>query len=266
MDNRRTAHMQSVTETPEVAAARAAHQRAWEAAARAAKRNPDPMSDIYNANSNRLDEEQSERDQTMEILASVVSNVDSAAAAQDGAESRQNNQYERLRNEVEDGGDDQSSSEPRGFFYNIDYPVNVLVDNALRTGAAAAASIKHDDVKLAADVAQFKLVPIRVLDSKKFKRSGGWRRQQRKATIVDSKVVATGDTPIEVIQIVPEVTALSLQKKRANVVDEDAAAPTAIYQIKSLAEQEVELKRLAGDVDRVDAVHDAQVHPSQLLA
>lgn len=259
--------MQPVTETPEVAAARAAHQRAWEAAARAAKRNPDPMSDIYNANSNRLDEEQSERDQTMEILASVVSNVDSAAAvaAQDGAESRQNNQYERLRNEVE-GGDDQSSSEPRGFFYNIDYPVNVLVDNALRTGAAAATSTKHDDVKLAADVAQFKLVPIRVLDSKKFKRSGGWRRQQRKAPIVDSKVVVTGDTPIEVIQIVPEVAASSLQKKRANVVDEDAAAPTAIYQIKSLAEQEVELKRLAGDVDRVDAVHDAQVHPSQLLA
>lgn len=261
MDNRRAAHIQPVTETPEVAAARAAHQRAWDAAARAAQRNPDPMSDIYNANSNRLDEEQSERDQAMEILASVSNQnqrirdeADGDSVQVNGAESRQNNQYERLRNE-----EDDVASEPRGFFYNIDYPVNVLVDNALRT-AASTKQAQQIDRNLEADVAQFKLVPIRVLDSKKFKRSGGGR--QRKA--VELKVA--DDTPIEVIQIAPssEVVKKVDLKSVSKVGENDGVAP-AIYKIKSLAEQEMELRRLAGDVDRVDAVHDAQVHPSQLL-
>lgn len=303
MDNRRVAQTHTITETPEVQAARLAHQRAWDAAAAAAKQNPDPMSDIYNANANKLDEEQSERDQAEEILAGVTiqnqsrlpsrvyqnERLKSDAAIQgdsvivQAAESRRINQYERQRRQdsadKEVTADDETTSEPRGFFYNIDYPVNVLVEKD------ASASKNLIDPKLEAKVAEYKIVPIRVLDARKFKRSQqGVRR--RKAIKVEEKpvtiIAAAEDTPIETVQIAKvaenKLSALPMEIPVAVQVDrkiakiatgliaasEDSVA-SEIFKIKSIAEQESELKRLAEDA-LIDAVHDTQIHPKLRIA
>lgn len=283
MDNRKVAQIQTITETPEVQAARLAHQRAWDAAAAAAKHTPDPMSDIYNANANRLDEEQSERDQAQEILASVMEQNQSrlpsrvhqserikavAAIHEDSVivqadESRRINQYERQRRQdsAEKEVDDETTSEPRGFFYNIDYPVNVLVERN----------------KLDAKDTKYKLVPIRVLDTKKIKRSQqGFRRRK------DIKT-ESADTPIETVQIknvaenlmsavAKEIpVAVQVDRKIAKIATGPIAATddsvtSEIFKIKSIAEQESELKRLADDALLIDSVHDTQVHPKQKIA
>lgn len=305
MDNRKVAQTHSITETPEVQAARLAHQRAWDAAAAAAKENPDPMSDIYNANANKLDEEQSERDQAAEILSSVTRENQSRLPSRvfqnerlksdvaingdsvivQAAESRRINQYERQRRqdsaEREATADDETISEPRGFFYNIDYPVNVLVEKDV-----SSASRKLVDPKLEAKVVQYKIVPIRVLDAKKFKRSQqGVRR--RKAIKAEEKAViqvpAAEDTPIETVQITKatenKISALPMEIPVAVQVDRkiakiatgpiaasDDSVTSEIFKIKSIAEQESELKRLADDADLIDAVHDTQIHPKQSSA
>lgn len=146
--------LEQVTDTPEVQAARLAHQRAWDAAAKAAQENPDPMSDIYNENANRLDEEQSEYDQAQQIIASqqVLNRYPSPNAFSgtgnsksdieldkdtilvQTAESRNTNQYQRGRSDdsaaaASENDDEEVTGPPRGFFYKFDYPVQVVVDN-----------------------------------------------------------------------------------------------------------------------------------------
>lgn len=328
MDNRKIAQVEPMTETPEVQAARAAHQRAWDAAAKAAKENPDPMSDIYNANANKLDEEQSEIDQAMEIISGVSNQkqgltrypsleynnnqiksdnlVDRDTVIVAAAESHKISQYERIRRENEDGtveDEEQPQGEPRGFFYNIDYPVELLVESA--ESSAARNNLKQAknfvpkkvttrlsvDPQLDAESAQFKIVPIRILDAKKYKRSdrGGRRRKASAQSINEEKMVVTRsatedvanknakeDTPIEQVKIdkptesnskkqipvavkVENMTTLSLEDE-----PKDASGTSEIIKIKSIAEQEQELKSLATNADLIDAVHDAQIHPKQI--
>lgn len=326
MDNRKMAQVEAITETPEVQAARLAHQRAWEAAAKAAKENPDPMSDIYNANANKLDEEQSEIDQAMEIISGVTNqrqplarypsvefNNNQIKSSDDSvivsaAESRRISQYERIRRENEEEKvDEEPQGEPRGFFYNIDYPVQLLVGNV--ESGATHKNLKNaknlptqkvnaiaTDPQFVAESAQFKIVPIRILDAKKYKRSGERRRKataamqksaEEKSKIVvrsakNEKVTAetqvipsTQDTPIEQIHIA-KVTEATLKQvpvhvraetndklKEVKLDDLKESEPSEIIKIKSIAEQELELKRLATNADLIDAVHDAQIHPKQ---
>lgn len=304
MDNRKVAQTHTITETPEVQAARIAHQRAWDAAAAAAKQNPDPMSDIYNANANKLDEEQSERDQAAEILSGVTGQNQSRLPSRvyqndrlksdvvvqgdsvfvEAAESRRINQYERQRRqdsaEKDATADDETTSEPRGFFYNIDYPVNVLLEKNV-----PSASMKLVDPKLQAKVVQYKIVPIRVLDSK-FKRSQQGARR-RKAIKIEAKpittVSSTENTPIESVEItkvaenhlsaLPKEIPVAVQVDRniakiatAPIAASDDSVTSEIFKIKSIAEQESELRRLADDADLIDAVHDTQIHPKQITA
>lgn len=332
--------LESVTDTPEVQAAKLAHQRAWDAAAKAAQENPDPMSDIYNSNANRLDEERSEREQAQQIIASqqvlnrypspnAFSGTGSSKSSDieldkdtvlvQSAESRQSNQYQRARNDDSSASasenDEQqvegaSGRPPRGFFYTFDYPVQVVVDNPetrsapipppvtpepiiriapipeskprtpivvpvdpfQRIAAIAAPEIRPRisvttaAPEILAEPDQFKMVPLRILDSQKFKRSdkNSRRRQvamqnrfQRMnrvgARSADSKTTLASpidSTPIHTITILKQEPV-------------DAQRPIAA-QTGPQSNRILELRRLAGDsAETVDAVHDAQIHPKQ---
>uniref|UniRef100_A0A1L8E3S5 Putative cuticle protein 6 n=1 Tax=Nyssomyia neivai TaxID=330878 RepID=A0A1L8E3S5_9DIPT len=144
-DNRPKVVLEPVTDTPEVQAARLAHEKAWAEAARAAKANPDPNSDLYNLNANRLYEDQARAEQAQQLL-SVANQAqsltrypnlpytitpDKAASSQDSIvvevpqETRTQYQVQKadLRNAEEE---EEVTGEPRGFFYSFDYPVYLI--------------------------------------------------------------------------------------------------------------------------------------------
>ena len=238
MDNRPVSLAEPVTETPEVRAAREAHQKAWEEAARLASLNPDPMSDVYNADANKLDEEQSEMAQALEIISGVANqeqaltrypnlpytnhikpNSESASVPDSiviEAESRSNKRYAKFRSE-ENNEEEEAVSEPRGFFYNFDYPVPLIVANEAAENSeteSRTAEVKSEiktrrghkkadqmyiDPKLEAEVAQYRLVPIQFLDSKKSRRSGG--RRKRKSMDVSDKL-ETENSPVEQVEVI----------------------------------------------------------------
>lgn len=332
-DNRRQSPVDTVTETPEVLAARLAHQRAWDAAAKAAQQSPDPMSDVYNANANRLDEEQSEYEQAQQIIAQQqipnqyqnVKNIarnddiaepdDDSVLVQAGAESRRNAQYQRVRIEDSHGAatetefreqPDEVTGPPHGFFYSVDYPVQVVVEHpeSIARRLAVAPQVQllqqqlqpqllsqqsllrrptivaplpaqsqqpnrnaHDD-----DSTEYKILPIRILDTKKFKRSDqSTRRRQAAANRnrfqrhnVPAPAASTAVPAIKQV-VTPTATTKAAAAAPAPAPALPAASSSEIILIKSLAEQqhEQELRRLVSNADAVDGVHDAQIHPKQ---
>lgn len=311
-------------------AARLAHQRAWDAAAKAAQQSPDPMSDIYNANANRLDEEQSEYEQAQQILAqqqipnqyqgvktviapSDIDNVDpDSILVQTGAESRRSSQFKRVRDsnvaatETDFDGFNADNAErtgtPHGFFYSVDYPVQVVVEHpdviARRLAPQSEASYLRRPTIVAPQqplqqqlqqqqpqqpiVAEatnddFQIVPIRILDTKKYKRNNDQQTSsRRRQATVRNRFQRQNPAPTVQTPLAPVVS-----KRRVNTTPTVAAtmttpfaavsaAPSApssseIIQIKSLTEQqrEQELRRLVSNADAVDGVHDAQIHPKQ---
>lgn len=380
-DNRQAPALQSVTETPEVQAARLAHERAWAAAAQASQQSPDPMSDVYNANANRLDEERSEYEQAQQILAqqqvpnqylSGLKTIPTANrigvpldAADDtdsvlvqsagiGAESRRQQQYQRVRLTPEADDSQTSASEdnevtgpPHGFFYNIDYPVQVVVEHpeiiARRVALGAAAQperqpqllerqaqleqqaqlqrqaqlerqsqlerqpqlVKQPSPQLlslrrpsivaptqplqllsgqptsiingddgAVTNEEFKIVPIRILDTKKFKRSDQNLRRRQAAAIrnrFQRQNVAPAPIRITKRSSAAAQTARPIAADQRNGLTTNT--PSKIIQIETThVEQQQpqqqhslpELQRLASiNADAVDGIHDAQVHPKQ---
>lgn len=320
MDNRKAHKLEPVTETPEVRAARAAHERAWQLAAKAAGDNPDPMSDIYNANANKLDEEQSEYDQAMEIISGVANqqqallrypnlpydkhimpNRAEPAVPESvivEAESRLNNQYERIRREEESEVVEQPS-EPRGFFYNFDYPVQLIVENQepsanieskstakvspkTKRGNKKAESQQDKLSNLDAEVVQYKLIPIEILDSKKSKRSGHRRRKSTQhlaeaesaiVPIVDSPLIKITKTeesqPLEIpVEIkIEEISTVNSEEKQFKPTTEQKIVKiktSPFDDTENVENTEAELKRLATNAELIDAVHDAQIHPKQV--
>lgn len=322
-------------------AAREAHQRAWDAAAKAAQENPDPMSDIYNSNANRLDEERSEREQAQQIIASQQapnrypsSNAFSGTGSSkstdieldkdtiliQSAESRRTNQYQRARNDdsafaatENDEKELDGNGPPRGFFYKFDYPVQVVVDNPesrsvpvvqtpsptttepvirisplpeikprvpavapvdpfSRIAAIAAPEIRPRNTlsssapEILAEPDQFKMVPIRILDSQKFKRSDKNSRRRQAAmqnrfqrmNRVGARSSNIDSVPSNQTHVAP-VHAITILKQ--DQIDEHKK-----IDVKSgpPPQRILELRRLAGDsADTIDAVHDVQIHPKQ---
>lgn len=151
-DNRPVVLPEPATDTPEVKAARAEHERAWIEAARLAGVDPDPMSDFYNRNANRFDDDQSENEQKDELLGAVSnqhqsltrypslpysnhisasSNVADAYARDESvivdAQETQNNERRVLARSDNQAEEEEVTSEPRGFFYSFEYPVSLIV-------------------------------------------------------------------------------------------------------------------------------------------
>lgn len=311
-------------------AARLAHQRAWDAAAKAAQQSPDPMSDVYNANANRLDEEQSEYEQAQQIIAqqqipnqyqnlkTVVRNDDIIADSdgdsvlvQAGAESRRNSQYQRVRIEDSQGAAtetefreqrDEVTGPPHGFFYSVDYPVQVVVEHPesiarrlivtpqqqllqqqllLQPELQSQQSLLRRPTIVAPqpirtvseeDSSEFKILPIRILDTKKFKRSEQSPRRRQAAAHRNrfqrhnpQVPAAATAVPAQKPIVVPAVATKTAVTSPAVAVAAPAAPASEIILIKSLAEQqhEQELRRLVSNADAVDGVHDAQIHPKQ---
>lgn len=141
-DNRPKTTLNPVTETPEVRQARQAHERAWRAAAQAAKINPDPQSDYYNRHANKYDEEQAQIDQALEIISGVSNqkqgqtrypSLDYAVIPDPNSKpgddtviveaSDEMNQQLKFDN-PNDG--EEENHDRRGFFYSYDYPVQLL--------------------------------------------------------------------------------------------------------------------------------------------
>ncbi|XP_059613477.1 uncharacterized protein LOC132259743 [Phlebotomus argentipes] len=146
-DNRPKVVLEPVTDTPEVQAARLAHEKAWAEAARAAKVNPDPNSDLYNAHANRLYDDQAKQEQTQQLLSvanqaqsltrypnlpyTITPDKSAASSQQDSvvvevpqqarAQYQQKSNYRQQQEEEE-----EVTGEPRGFFYNFDYPVQLI--------------------------------------------------------------------------------------------------------------------------------------------
>lgn len=334
--------LEPVTDTPEVQAARLAHQRAWDAAAKAAQENPDPMSDIYNSNANRLDEERSEKEQAQQIIASQQApnrypspnsfrgtgsskatdiELDKDTILIQSAESRRSNQYQQGRfddSAVEATENDEKEVEgtgpPRGFFYKFDYPVQVIVDNPesrsapvsqtpivattepiirisplpevkprnpavapvdpfSRIAAIAAPEIRPrisvpspSSPEILAEPEQFKMVPLRILDSQKFKRSDKNSRRRlaamqnrfQRMNRIGARSAETNPIPANPT---PSNSVHAITILKQDQADEHKQITS---QSGPQSHQIVELRRLAGDkADIVDAVHDAQIHPKQ---
>uniref|UniRef100_A0A6B2EB45 Putative cuticle protein 6 n=1 Tax=Phlebotomus kandelakii TaxID=1109342 RepID=A0A6B2EB45_9DIPT len=147
MDNRPKVVLEPVTDTPEVQAARLAHEQAWAEAARAAKANPDPNSDLYNLNANRLYEDQAKQEQTQQLLTvanqaqsltrypnlpyTITPDKSASSSQQDSVvvevpqETRTQYQVQQKSNYRQDE-EEEVTGEPRGFFYNFDYPVQLI--------------------------------------------------------------------------------------------------------------------------------------------
>lgn len=295
------------------------------------------MSDVYNANANRLDDERSEYELAQQIRAQqqIANRIptngnavkttmvrtddvpdadsidDDSVFVQAAAESRRNAQYlrgsrieEQIAAATEDDVRQQSDQQqsitgpPHGFFYSIDYPVQVVIEHPDIVAArqrqqaesidGAATLIRRPTIvqpdaqqlQLAAqqqssrniNAEDLKLLPIRILDTKKTKRSDQSSRrrqaairnrfQRQFAVPMASAVGHNSKIPVHVMERSNNHNTLALPQADTPV----AATPSEIVQIKSLDEQqrEQELRRLAGDnADSVDAVHDAQVHPKQ---
>jgi len=143
-DNRPKVVLEPVQETEEVMAARRAHELAWKEAALAAKVSPDPKSDFYNANANRLFEEQSKKEQAEQLLAKEATYQDT---------------YKPRQVDIE-----EPTGEPRGFFYSFDYPVHLIrEDPARRRSLENSNKFKRDDAKVseaAPSVPQEKISPL----------------------------------------------------------------------------------------------------------
>lgn len=304
-------------------AARLAHQRAWDAAAKAAQQSPDPMSDVYNANANRLDEEQSEYEQAQQILAQqqipnqyqniktvgrnddIVDSDGDSVLVQAGAESRRNAQYQRVRIEDSQGAAtetefreqrDEVTGPPHGFFYSVDYPVQVVVEHPesiarrliagpqpqllqqqLQPELQSQQSLLRRPTIVAPqpirnvneeDSSEFKILPIRILDTKKFKRSEQSPRRRQAAANRNRyqrhNLPVPAEEPVHKSIVTPPSATKSAVASPVAVAA-PAASSSEIILIKSLAEQqhEQELRRLVSNADAVDGVHDAQIHPKQ---
>lgn len=276
--------------------------KAWAAAAKAAREKPDPMSDIYNANSNKLDEEQSEADQAMEIISGVANQQQSLSRYpnlpytnhikpdEEGAfshdsvvvetvgEARDNKKIAQIR--LQDEVDEVEPSNPRGFFYNFDYPVELILANSdeqrqqrsISTNEKSIRSSPNDESELSSplevEVAEYKIV----------KRSENIEDAVEVKGELDKKAIAEAVNTPELVGASNEEQNKLMKKeseKDREVTDtsiksqsksEEAEIPV-IVKVESeeppsevFLKSELELRRLATNEDVIDAVHDTQVH------
>lgn len=283
------------TTNPLVLCKRIFIMKAWAAAAAAARQVPDPMSDVYNANSNKLDEEQSEADQAMEIISGVANQQQQSLSRypnlpytnqiqedEEGAfshdsvvvestgEARDNKQLGKIRIESED--EEVEPSNPRGFFYNFDYPVQLILENtddrqqrSTLADQKSEKTSKNDKIELnptlEAEVAEYKIV----------KRSENSKDAEHIDVVSEKNIEKDDKAPENVKQTQDEK---SISKEIPKQSSENTQPKTVEAQIPVfvkveseedqpsdlLLKSEMELRRLATNEGVIDAIHDAQVH------
>lgn len=240
------------------------------------------MSDVYNANSNKLDEEQSEADQAMEIINQqkslprypnlpytnqIKDDEEEAEGAfshdsvviETSPEARDIKKLAKLRIENDE---EEEPTNPRGFFYNFDYPVQLILENtddrqqrSIVAEQKSKKSSKNDESELnsslEAEVADYKIV----------KRSENSKDTTNIKHELDEQIVPSDKnieqfSRVKIIQVEEEP-----QTKRV-----DAQIPVIVkvesenQPSDSLLKSEAELRRLATDEEVIDAIHDAQIH------
>lgn len=242
------------------------------------------MSDIYNANSNKLDEEQSEADQAMEIIAGVANqqksrypNLPYTNNIQDDEEgafshdsvviestggARDSKKLGKVRTENED--EEEEPSNPRGFFYSFDYPVQLILENSddrqqrsILADQKSRKSSKDEESELnsslEAEVAEYKIV----------KRSENSKDATHieKAKIVE-KQENVKETPTENknIEENPKRSSVATSKALEDQIPVFVKVETEESPSESVLKSEKELRRLATNEEVIDAVHDAQIH------
>lgn len=259
------------------------------------------MSDVYNANSNKLDEEQSEADQAMEIISGVANQQQGlsrypnivatnqlqedeegafshdSVVIESSGESRDSKKLGKIRIENEDV--EEEPSNPRGFYYSFDYPVQLILKNSddrqQRSVIAEEKSpqkSKNDgselNSSLEAEVADYKIV-------KRSENSKGDAHILQKDIEKDDKV-----TLVKRTRVIPGTEEKDAEVK--NNPEETPKESTGTTQLKSktveaqipvyvkvesddepsdlLLKTEMELRRLASNEEAIDGVHDAQIH------
>lgn len=299
MDNRQRQFLEPVTETPEVQSARMAHERAWQAAAKASREHPDAMSDIYNRNANKFDEEQARRDHSQEIISGVANQGQSltrypslpydnhikpeeTAASEDSIVIEANvagrsNQNSNIKSEKYDQ-DEEYESEPRGFFYNFDYPVNLIIENyskslkeSDRGGKSLDGSSKNillknkdseendEEVKSVSRIADFDGIANieKSTETVEDKVEKNENEQEMKKIGVATKESETQNMKIE---IKPETKANDITFSEVKTISEDEEV---IIPVEVKIESDNNTYKKSEQI--IDAVHDAQIHPKQLL-
>lgn len=255
------------------------------------------MSDVYNANSNKLDEEQSEADQAMEIISGVANQqsrypnlqytnqIDEDAEGafshdsvviESTGEARESKKLGKIRVENEDV--EEEPSNPRGFFYSFKYPVQLLLENSedrqqrsILGDQTSDKSSKKDNSELnsplAAEVAEYKIV----------KRSENSKDDGVSKTDVEKDEKAT---KVEKSSVVPENVEPTQEEKKIPKENPKQSSDTTIPKSKTVEAQipvfvkvesedepsdlllksEMELRRLATNEEVIDGIHDAQIH------
>lgn len=266
------------------------------------------MSDVYNANSNKLDEEQSEADQAMEIISGVANQQQSLSRYpnlpytnqiqededEEGAfshdsvvvesgESRNGKQLGKIRIENED--DEEVPSNPRGFFYNFDYPVQLILENTddrqQRSIPAEQKTPKKSEndkselkSSLEAEVAEYKIVKrsenskdVGHIDGVSGKDIGKSDKAPA-APIAEKSVEITMDVDkTEDDKKAPKINPINSKESTRPKSNAAEAQIPVFVKVESedepsdlLLKSEMELRRLATNEDVIDAVHDVQIH------
>lgn len=253
------------------------------------------MSDIYNANSNKLDEEQSEADQAMEIKQGLSRYPNLAYTNQiqeedeEGAfshdsvvvesvgESRDNKKLSKIRAANED--DEEEPSDPRGFYYSFEYPVQLILGNnedrqqrsvlpEKDTSRSTNTDISSLNSPLEAEVADYKIVK-RSENSKDADHVPEKVNEKAAAAAVVGKNSDSRDNiekPDDATEIEKEIPKASSSSSHSNTKTVEAQIPVYVkvesedQSSGSPLRSEMELKRLASNADVIDAVHDVQIH------
>lgn len=266
------------------------------------------MSDVYNANSNKLDEEQSEADQAMEIISGVANQQQSQSRYpnlpytnqiqedEEGAFSHDsvvidstgeagNQKLGKIRIENED--EEEEPSNPRGFFYNFDYPVQLILENSddrqqrsILADQKSQKNSKNDKVELnsslEAEVAEYKIVKrsenskddkhidddVSEKDIEKDIEKDDQATIVEKTSLIPSNVKQTQDEK----KIPKENPKQSIETTNPKSKTVEAQIPVFV-KVESedppsdlLVKSEMELRRLATDERVIDGIHDAQIH------
>lgn len=255
------------------------------------------MSDVYNANSNKLDEEQSEADQAMEIISGVANQQQSlsrypnlpytnhikdddeegafshdSVVVESNGEARDTKKLDKLRIESED--EDEEPSNPRGFFYNFDYPVQLILENSDdRQQRSILVDEKSQKTSKSDKTVLNSTLEAEVPDYKIVKRSENSNDAEHIKDDLDKVKI---DEIEKVISDVPEPVEQTQDEKKeikGNLNDGETTQPQSkrveaqipvIVKVEQpsdfLLKSEMELRRLATDEEAIDGIHDTQVH------
>jgi hypothetical protein len=250
---------------------------------------------MYNRAANQYDEDRSQYEQTQELLGGASNQHQSLARypslpysnhigpGEAGSadtvivgESRVNSQSVKAKSA--DAETEEVTSEPRGFFYNFDYPVQLIKENParkLKVKRQAPASPNIQKIKrknAAADIEPE--VPMVKVEKPEIKTPLVFDEDEDDDDSVESKPesksLAVEIKAVEV-EAKPAVAAIEVEAKpevKAITVEDEPQKPIEVVAVIAKSAEPEQLARVSlqatlEDAIPISAVHDAQVHPNQ---